>query len=452
MGVPRTVLLTGLLAAGGCCLTVSSAGSSGNQSSAAGASSSVGTSQISGTSGGLLAKSGTTSASSSGTSTGGTTGSSSGGPSSSSGSTTGGSTTGAPGACGLSSDFTDARGYLPFSGYHALTSADLNGDGLLDLLAYGGSAGFLDVYFGEPDGGLSVAAAYPQTWSLAVGDLNGDGYPDVVAYGAGVDIYLNDGGGRLFLAGTIAPRHELAQSAGNSIAIGDLNGDGLPDLVLGEEWWTSSNPEVVGAEVAFGTGSGAFSTPVSFPGITYPLLIGDLNQDGLADIVAATTDGGYAGGQLAVLLNQGDGGFRMSVYPPSPLQLAFLTNLTGPPDLVASTLVFGMLVFKNQGDGTFAAEQTDVSGSVFTIGDFNGDCVPDIATSADGCAAGASIFFGDGDGGFGPAVGLATLSPAEALSTLGPVGSPRALVTSKYRCPGDLGNAGLVVYGNASQE
>jgi hypothetical protein len=111
-----------------------------------------------------------------------------------------------------------------------------------------------------------------------------------------------------------------------------------------------------------------------------------------------------------------------------------------------------MLVFKNQGDGTFAALQTDVSGSIFTIGDFNADCVPDIATSEDGCVAGASIFYGDGDGGFGPAVSLTTLSPARALSTLGPVGSPRALVTSKERCPANQGTAGLVVYGNASQE
>jgi hypothetical protein len=332
-----------------------------------------------------------------------------------------------------------------------LISADLNGDGMLDLLTYGGDPsprGF-DVYFGQPDGGLGSPVSYGAeghtAYSLGVGDLNGDGHPDVVmawAMGPAVDIYLNDGSGRFRLAGSL----ETAQIV-FAIAVGDLNGDGFADLVLGE----ADPPAVYIAELAYGDGSGAFSTPVPLPVVSYPLVVGDLNQDGLADIAGGgTEDGGYDS-PLAVLLNQGDGGFRVSFYPLSGAHLALLPNPGRAPDLVTNN-GNEILVLRNHGDGTFSNEPIGASGPYFTIGDFNGDCVPDIATTNGGCMAGTWVSYGEADGGFAAEVSIQTVSAPAGIGTLGPVGSPRAFVTTNLiSCLVDAGQSGIVVYGDASK-
>jgi len=334
-------------------------------------------------------------------------------------------------------------------------SADLNGDGLLDLLAFNFPAddipsdGTFVVFFGQPDGGLGAPVSYPGGIPRGIGDLNGDGYPDVVAgtfgqgagtygQGGGAQVFLNDGAGGLVLSGTVTTAGEVI-----SVGIGDLNADGLADLALGE----SSSGGIVSAEVAFGNGLGGFSAPVALPNLGYPLVVADLNQDGFPDIAAATSDDS----QLAVLLNQGDGGFRTSLYAATVAAIAVLPTSGHSPDLVLSGGQ-GVQVLKNSGDGTFVIgpKLQAPGGFYLAIGDFNGDCFPDVATSfASDCTNWeASVLYGDGDGGFAPAVSLRGIGFVGFLAALGPVENPRALATDTA---GGCFDAGIIVYGDASK-
>jgi hypothetical protein len=89
--------------------------------------------------------------------------------------------------------------------------------------------------------------------------------------------------------------------------------------------------------------------------------------------------------------------------------------------------------------------------NAIVVGDFNGDCLPDVAVSAPasrGPAAGTLyVFFGLADGGLETARSLPPHEGGgENLATLGPVSTPRALANS------DTGNGDAVfVYGDASQ-
>jgi hypothetical protein len=126
-----------------------------------------------------------------------------------------------------------------------VAEADFNGDGLSDLavstgLSFSSSeTGFL-IYFSQSDGGLEISPVYSttmdSTWTnqvgLAAGDLNGDGRVDVAVlndhFGVQVYLALADGGFAQPVLLPLPPDNQTYQS----LAIGDVNGDGLADLVV----------------------------------------------------------------------------------------------------------------------------------------------------------------------------------------------------------------------------
>jgi hypothetical protein len=152
--------------------------------------------------------------------------------------------------------------------------------------------------------------------------------------------------------------------------------------------------------------------------------------------------------QLGVFLNQGDGGFSLTQYLTFAYAVALVPNPGGAPDLVATAPDLEFL--KNRGDGTFVVEDLEQSGVWVKVGDFNGDCIPDIATTwSPECSdrPTIAILYGQGDGGFGTAVSLQPTGTGPAsLALLGPVASPRALAV------GDWCQPGLAIYGNASEQ
>jgi hypothetical protein len=344
--------------------------------------------------------------------------------------------------------------YVGYESSLALTevvSCDLNGDGVLDLIALRSGEkppGFgFEVFFGQPDGGLSEPTSYGGSeYALAVGDVNGDGAPDVVvAYGPDVLVFANDGAGNLAIQTTIT----TSASWIADIGIGDVNGDGYADLVLTENG--DGPPPFV--ELFLGGDAGAFAAPVLVPGIGGTpwegLLVADVNQDGLADIVANISDGG----QLAVLLSNGDGGFSTNLYPtPSWGGVTLVSQGTGAPDLVLGTTMGTTQILKNLGDGTFSTGPSyEVPGTLYVAGDFNGDCITDIAISLEAdCDIGTGqlvILYGDGDGGYDLPASLECPGSAPAgVAVMGVVGvGPKALAV------GESCGGGVTVYGDASR-
>jgi hypothetical protein len=193
-----------------------------------------------------------------------------------------------------------------------------------------------------------------------------------------------------------------------AVTVGDFNGDGRPDLAAidsGEDYSTTTG----GVSVLLGNGDGTFGAPRLFPAGQFPqsLAAGDLDGDGDLDLVVTN----YAGGDLSVLRGNGDGTFLPPVnydtlVYPLALVLADLDR-DGDLDVVAGGL-FGTSVLLNHGDGTLGAAQVVEPGSNLTrslaAADFNGDGNPDIAAMEldcfpDGSTNCARVWLGDGGGG-----------------------------------------------------
>lgn len=174
------------------------------------------------------------------------------------------------------------------------------------------------------------------------------------------------------------------------VAIGDFNNDGRPDLVAAGDGFT----------VLMNKGNGLFASPVTYPvaGGASGVVVGDFNNDGYPDL--ATTNGAF----VQVALNQRDGTFPSGTTSylggndPSTIAVGDF-NKDGYPDLVVTSsgnsLYFTVSILLNKGDGTFAPPVSYPLGRgwhAVTIGDFNNDGYPDLAVvnSGDNSVSGAS--------------------------------------------------------------
>jgi hypothetical protein len=193
-----------------------------------------------------------------------------------------------------------------------------------------------------------------------------------------------------------------------SVAVGDFNGDGSPDLV-------TTNLSAGTVSVLLGNGAGGFSAATNLAAGASPwsVAVGDLNGDGKPDLAVATADG------VAVLLNDGTGGFSAStVYDTggtSPTAVAIGDfNGDGKQDLaVVNSGTNDVSILLGDGTGNFAAASIaattfPVGAGAFSlaVGDFNGDGKLDLAVGNESANT-VSILLGDGSGGFSPAVDYA---------------------------------------------
>jgi hypothetical protein len=337
--------------------------------------------------------------------------------------------------------FQPAVNYAAGVGPSSVAVGDFNGDGTLDLaVANDVSNGTVSVLLGNGDGSFGAATSYAAgsyPRSVAVGDFNRDGIPDLVVANGGVSVLLGNGD-----ASFEAPVSYFAGVNSVSVAVADLNGDGILDLAVANAGSYPYYPDgSVG--VLLGNGDGNFQAAVTYYAGYSPnsVAVGDFNGDGVPDLAVtgyySTFDYFYP--SIDVLLGTGTGAFVLSheygpLIPHGPDAVAVAdVNGDGIPDLVTGNYTQsrdGVDVFLGNGDGSFQTG-LDYLGDFWcasvAVGDFNSDGFLDLAT-ADPLLNEVSVRLNDGHWGGtspGPAHG-----PSRPKAQAAPAASPLVALPS----------------------
>jgi hypothetical protein len=301
--------------------------------------------------------------------------------------------TGAWGDYTLTGTVTEAGGTVAPTGTVSFLDAS-NGNSVLAT----GSLGAAVAGIGWPNPG-----SLPNTegnYFVLVADLNGDGIPDLVLGSNGVSIYLGNANGTYTLVTTISVQQAPTS---HPIAVADFNGDGIPDLAV--PLYGSNDIAIL-----LGKGNGKFADPImasvpGFPVDVTQLVVADFNGDGIPDLAVIDSDNS----NVDILLGNGDGTFTAETTNPpiSGIPSQFATgdfNGDGKTDLAVAQNAGTIAILLGNGDGTFAASGSVNSGSTDSpigVADFNGDGKLDIAVAAGtGASESVTVLTGNGDGTF----------------------------------------------------
>jgi hypothetical protein len=247
--------------------------------------------------------------------------------------------------------------------------------------------------FGPP---AFYASNAENTVFVAVGDLNGDGAPDLATasncYSASpldchttISVMINNGDGTF----KAAVKYEGDGVQGGQVVIADVDGDGKLDLVV-LNYASSTSMSVMR-----GNGDGTFQTPVGYPLLpsgysgswaATTMAVEDLNGDGKPDVVVSIGNGFGGASLLTVLLNSGDGAFlTQTVYHSG--------GLFGTPDVIIADV---------NGDGI--PDLIDVNLCSTPTSKPNGTANPCIGSDASEQPGTVGVLLGNGDGTFQAAV------------------------------------------------
>ena len=281
-----------------------------------------------------------------------------------------------------------------------IVSADFNHDGIMDMAVVNNPTckapcnGAVTVFFGTGHGWFDTGHSYAigmHGSGISAGDLNGDGVMDLVVTdntaGDNSDVSVLLGNAN----GTFQAAHNFVLGVSSSdVFLADMNRDKKLDLVTA-------------AGVALGTGTGTFGTLLQYTALGTAavdhIAIGDFNQDGITDVAAAGLPSPTAGtDDLSILLGDGSGHFTLAQSQDVGAIIQSLAvgkmNADALPDLVASyynVQPAGLIaVFLGQGGGLFARVggtgyftlPIERTGWSVAMADMNNDGFSDVVVSA----------------------------------------------------------------------
>jgi hypothetical protein len=274
-----------------------------------------------------------------------------------------------------------------------IASADLDGDGLLDVVSASYDDGALNVFFNDKASpgtfNSPLVLNSPGASQVAIADMNADGLPDLISADFNVSLFVQTS------PGTFAAPIPLYSGGANWVAVGDLNGDGAPDVAL---------TDAAGVKVLMHSGAASattFAAAVTVFTQTANLnvaganiiAIADVNGDGLNDLVI--TDPGPTGGMsptVNVLLQ--DPAHHGSFLAPASYSIAaqdlpqsiLLADLQGNGKLdivIGGKQTVTVLLHDPANPGKFlpASVYTAAWANEIALADINGDGRPDIVVS-----------------------------------------------------------------------
>lgn len=296
----------------------------------------------------------------------------------------------------------------------AMVAADITGDSNKELLVANNGDGTLSVLLSSPDfnpsGNAISTPALPT--AIALGDINGDGRSDVVlghgnASNQDVSVLRNLGNATFMTPDTFAVGGTVA-----GIAVRDLNGDSKPDVAATVRA-TSKLVVMTNNGVAPSVGFASPYTSFTVSGEPAALVLTDLNKDSRDDVVMTQ----YGAQSVAVLLGATPAGSL--VTPPAvagvglrPIALT-AAELTGDGNVDVAVANFdgnSLSLLRGQGDGSFGSVSTIATAekpTAVAVADMNNDGKPDLVVTNSGRNQ-VWLLLGRGDGSFDPAQRLIT--------------------------------------------